>query len=275
MIDDLPSSLPAAHRDFLRRALETLGADPRIVGVAAGGSYLSNTMDEFSDLDLVIAVEPDAHAAVLAAAQSIAGTLGPLLAAFAGDHVGEPRLLICLYDAPLLHVDLKFVALPDVALRVEDPAILWQREGRLSSALAAGEARYPTPDPQWIEDRFWVWVHYGATKIARGEMFEAIGFLSSLRVLVLGPLGAQRAGVRPAGVRRIEAQAPALARKLQRTITTYDARACAVALRAAAELYRSLRDGSCGLEVRRGAEEAALRYLAEIERRIDAEQRRG
>src|SRR5258708_26006866 len=136
MIDDIPSSLPAAHRDFfLRRAVETLGADPRVVGIAAGGSYLGDTMDEFSDLDLVIGVEPDAHAAVLAAAQSIAGTLGPLLAASAGDHVGEPRLLICLYDAPLLHVDLKFVALPDVALRVEDPAIMWQREGRLSSAL--------------------------------------------------------------------------------------------------------------------------------------------
>ena len=275
MIEDIPSSLPAPHRRFLSRALDLLAADPRIVGVAAGGSYATNTMDEFSDLDLVIAVEPGTHAAVLAAAKSIAATLGPLLAAFTGEHVGEPRLLICLYDEPLLHVDLKFVALADVARRVEDPAVLWQRGRRLSDALARGEARYPSPDPQWIEDRFWVWVHYVASKLARGEVFEAIESLNFLRVAVLGPLGLQRAGLRPTGVRRVEAQAPALARALRSTVAAHDARGCAVALRAAAELYRSLRDGSPGLEVRRDAEKAALRYLDAVEQRIDAGQGRG
>jgi hypothetical protein len=267
MTDELPRSLPAAHRDFLQRALPVLARDARIVGVAAGGSYLTDTMDEFSDLDLVIAVEPAAHAAMLASAQAIAATLGPLLAAFTGEHVGEPRLLICLYDRPLLHVDLKLVALPDVAARVEDPAILWQRERRLSTALEAGRARYPAPDPQWIEDRFWVWVHYAAARIARGEIFEALDFLSFVRVTVLGPLALQRAGARPSGVRRIEVQAPAFADALTRTVAAPDARSCLTALRAAVELYRALRDTGGALVVRADAESAALRYVAEVERR--------
>jgi hypothetical protein len=267
MIDDVPSTLPDTHHRFLSGAIETLSRDPRIVGIAAGGSYVSDTMDEFSDLDLVLAIEPERHGEVLAAAKAIAAGLGRLLAAFTGDHVGEPRLLICLYDEPLLHVDLKFVALPDVARRVEDPVVLWQRGRRVSTALAAGRARYPQPDAQWIEDRFWVWVHYGVAKIARGEIFEAIDSLSFLRATVLGPLALARAGARPSGVRKIERQAPDVAQALAGTIALPDRAACLAALRSAVELYRSLRGVGDGLELRRDAEDAALRYLAETSRR--------
>jgi len=275
MLDHTPSTLPATHRRFLTRALPVLARDPRLVGVAAGGSYLSNTMDEFSDLDLAIAVEPDAHGAVLTGARDIAGSLGRLLGAFTGEHVGEPRLLICLYDEPLLHVDLKFVTLGDAAVRVEDPIVLWERGQRLSDALRAGEARFPTPDPQWIEDRFWIWVHYGSTKIARGELFEAVEFLSFLRVTVLGPLGLAQAGARPSGVRRIETLVPALARELRRTVARIEAHECASALRAAADLYRALRADDGGLARRVEAERAAMRHLEETERRIATPRRPG
>jgi hypothetical protein len=116
---------------------------------------------------------------------AIAASLGHLLAAFTGEHVGEPRVLICLYDNPLLHVDLKFVSLEDVCLRVEDPVVFWQRAGRVGHALIGEQAKFPAPDRRWIEDRFWVWVHYASARIGRGELFEAIDFLSFLRLNVL------------------------------------------------------------------------------------------
>ena len=72
---------------------------------------------------------------------------------------------------------------------------------------------YPPPDARWIEDRFWVWVHYAALKIARGELQESFDFLSYLRVFVLGPLGSVRAGRKPIGVRRVEDD-PELAARL-------------------------------------------------------------
>src|SRR5512137_1054707 len=126
-----PDSIPERHRAFLNSAVDILQGDPRIVGVAAGGSFLSDSMDEFSDIDLVIAVEEDQYHSVMGDRRRIAGTLGPLLAGFTGEHVGEPRLFICLFDGtPILHVDLKFIALPDAAKRVEDPCILWERGGR-------------------------------------------------------------------------------------------------------------------------------------------------
>lgn len=268
---------PPAHTAFLDRALPVLQADGRLVGVAAAGSFAAGTVDEFSDLDLVIAVEPAAAEAVSGERHRIAAALGPLVAAFTGEHVGEPRVLICLYageaGGPPLHVDLKFVSLPDVAARVDDPVVLWERDGRLTAALREGEARYPTPDPQWIEDRFWVRVHYAALKIGRGELFEAVDFLAFLRGRVLGPLILMEAGVQPAGVRRIETAAPARASELRATVAGHDRAACVRSLYAAAELYRSLRRslGSGRVVPNEAAERTAMAYLDAVAGSLPAE----
>jgi hypothetical protein len=241
----------------------------RIVGVAAGGSYLTNSMDEFSDLDLVIAVDPLQFDSVMADRRRIASSLGLLLAAFTGEHVGEPRLLICLYDGPpLLHVDFKFVALQDIVKRVEDPAVLWEREGKMTQALKKGVAQYPLPDLQWIEDRFWVWIHYGTSKIARGEIFEALDVLSFLRTTILGPLVLNSVGVRPAGVRKVEMMAPDYVRELQATVASYNPVDCLRALRACVELYRSLRSKMAPVNYGHAAEEAVMKYLSEVEKRF-------
>src|SRR5262245_20124880 len=95
------SAVPDLHAAFLRRAVEHFAADRRIVGLAAGGSYLDGSMDEWSDLDLVVVVEPDAYDTVMAARREVVAGLGSMLAGFTGEHVGEPRLLICLFGPPL------------------------------------------------------------------------------------------------------------------------------------------------------------------------------
>lgn len=262
--------LPLLHASFLREALPRLYADERIIAVAAGGSFLTGGMDEYSDLDLVVAVQPSAVLQVMQERKQIAATLGNLLAAFTGEHVGEPRLLICLYGPPLLHVDLKFVSLHDAATRVEDPVILWEREGQLTTVLQTTEAVYPVPDLQWLEDRFWIWVHYGAAKLGRGELFEALDFLAFLRSQVLGPLALLEQGSRPSGVRKVETQAPLYLLDLLRTTAPYERLACVRALQASVVFYQKLRQQLAPetLTVRTEAEEAALNYLNEIEERI-------
>lgn len=251
--------MPDIHHETANRIVAELSKDPRIAGVAAGGSWLT-AMDEYSDLDLVIGVYPEHERAVSIERRAIAEQCGHLLAAFTGEHVGEPRLLICLYGPPLLHVDLKFVALPDLQKRVEDPVVLWQRDEEMSGALTGTVATYPQPDLQWIEDRFWIWVHYGASKIGRGELFEAIDFIGYLRAQVLGPLLLARSGHRPSGVRRIEQLVPHASALLERTLCDHDRASCGQALLASIDLYRELRDGR-GVIQRRSAEEAAAGAL--------------
>jgi hypothetical protein len=265
-----PATLADAPRALLRQLVAGIHRTPGLVGLAAGGSFLSGRMDEFSDLDLVVVVEPSASDEVRGERQALARTLGPLLASFTGEHVGEPRLLVCLYGPPPVHVDLKFVTPDELATRVEDPTVLWDRDGRVRSALAAGTAAFPVPDPQWIEDRFWVWVHYAASKIGRGELFEALDLTAFLRAQVLGPLALKEASAQPSGVRHVEREAPARARQMQETVARYDPRDLVSSLRAAVALYRELRDraGFEELQRRSQAEAAALDYLDGVARRL-------
>lgn len=255
----VPNTALATHQSFISSALPRLMADQRLVGVAAAGSWAEDSMDEFSDLDLIIAVESKHLAQVMSERQSIAASLGKLLASFTGEHVGEPRLLICLYDSPLLHVDLKFMSIADIEKRVDEPVVLWERDNRLSQSFASNIGVYPLPDEQWIEDRFWIWIHYGTGKIARGELFEALDFIAYLRGAVLGPLGLLRTGCKPSGVRRIEQLAPALAEDLRGTVALYEPESCYSALERCTEIYRSLR--SATVTRSECAEEAAVEYL--------------
>jgi hypothetical protein len=259
---------PPHARPLAETVIAATQADPRIVGLTVGGSAATRTMDEFSDLDFVVVCRDEHQAGLLRDAPGFAAGLGPLLACFTGEHVGEPRLLIALYGPPPVHVDLKFVSDRDLDQRVEDGLVLWQRDGALDAALNRTAAVWPRRGPQWIEDRFWVWVHYGAAKLGRGELFECLDMLAALRGMVFGPLIAQARGHRAAGVRRLEQMAPELVPALEATIGDHTPHGCAAALRAAARLYRQLRGDDPALVRRTSAEAASLDYLTQIEAQL-------
>ena len=237
-----PASLPATHRALLDTIVSTLSQDPRKVAIGASGSYASNTMDQYSDLDLVIAIEPNDYDQVMCQRFQLVEDITGFIAGFTGEHVGEPRLIIALYEPDLVHVDFKFVSLEDAAQRVDDTQIVWQRDPRLAEIYKNSDYTYPAPTIQWVEDRFWIWIHYGTGKIARGEYFEAMEFLSFLRTTVLSPLALSQNNMTPSGVRSIETRLPVFAKKLADTIATPEKTSLVSAYRHCIALYLSLRD---------------------------------
>ncbi len=146
-----PSSLPTRHKQFIEQALPKLTEDSRIVGIAVSGSYADNSLDIFSDLDLVIAVEPNEFDSIMNDRIAIADGLGNMVAGFTGEHVGEPRVLITLCGPEALHVDFKFVKVEDASTLVDEPVILWARDSRLETALNQDEGAYPKARAQWID----------------------------------------------------------------------------------------------------------------------------
>ncbi|MFD6275939.1 nucleotidyltransferase domain-containing protein [Streptomyces sp. NPDC060209] len=236
-----------------------------MAGVAVAGSIAVGHPDVYSDVDLVVVVDDASFDDVMAVRLALIGSWTDLVAGFTGEHVGEPRLIIALVGPPLLHVDFKFVRASDFAERIEDPDVLWDRDGGLARSLAEHPFRAPSLDLQWIEDRFWIWVHYGATKLGRGELFEVIAFLGFLRDTVLGPMAAQRVGAPPRGVRRLESIAPEEARDLGATLCGHDVQDAGRAVLACVELYRRwLEDAGAAVERRNRAEELAVRYLHDV-----------
>lgn len=254
------------QQEFAEKAKRILETDDEVIGLAVAGSYLTNDLDEFSDLDLIIVTQ-----------QKISGDknlmldyakkLGDFLSGFTGEHVGESRVLICLFDNPLLHVDIKFVTLDEFKIRIETPMLLLDKQGLLQNAINHSEAKFPYPDYQWIEDRFWTWIHYALLKIGRGEYFEAYDFMGFLRMVVFGPLLQIKNGQLPRGVRKVETDlSPEDLAKLKSTIPTYDKQSLIESLRFAVLLYRELRTALFDNEVnlQDGTAEKVMNYFDEI-----------
>lgn len=236
------STLPDLHRSFAEQLKLKFQADSRIHSLLAGGSLIHGGFDIYSDLDFVVVVDPLYYDEIMAQRIEFAGTLGHLLHAFTGEHVGEPRLLICLYGPELLHVDLKFVTLDMLTQRVEEPAVLFTRDHlALEQQLAKYSAQWPDMTSEWFESRAWIWLHYAAVKLGRGELFEAIGMLSFFREQVLGPMLCRRANLPQRGVRRIEFHGLDPDGLLASTLATHDRDSVSIAIRKAIDAYITLR----------------------------------
>lgn len=253
-------TLPKAHKCLLQKIISFFSQDNRVLGIAASGSYAIDAMDRYSDLDLVIAIDPVTYNAVMESRLDLVSQVDGYITAFTGEHVGEPRLIIALYGPELIHVDFKFVDLPSAGQRVDDAKVLWERRNSLTNVYQNTAYSYPQPDIQWIEDRFWVWVHYGATKIGRGEYFEALEFLSFLRTTVISPLALRQHQLTPSGVRNIEVRLPEFSANLKTTVATPDKVALSRAFRNTISLYLELRSNE-RVNINHFAQERCIEYF--------------
>ena len=254
------------QQDFAYRVAEIVKRDETVIGLAAGGSWISREMDEYSDLDLLLITKEKVTGNKEQMLQ-YAKSFGDLISGFTGEHVGEPRVLICLYDNPLLHVDIKFLTLPELYDRVENPAVLFERNNQLSEIINSTNAVWPQPDFQWIEDRFWTWVHYACLKIGRGELMEAFDFLSFLRMTVLSPLLQVKNNKQARGMRRVETGLnPSDLENLKITIAQYNKISVIKALDNCIGIYKSLRRKlyTDAVQLQTLAEKRSLDYFKEI-----------
>lgn len=229
------------QKQFAEQAVQKLKHNQNVIGLAVAGSWVTKELDAFSDLDLIL-ITKEKIAGDKNKMLEYAKSFGHLLSGFTGEHVGEPRVLICLYNDPLLHVDIKFLTTDEFRQRIENPEILLDTDGQLKSILEESEPEFPYPEYQWIEDRFWIWVHYALLKIGRGEYMEAFDFFSFLRMLVFGPLLHIKNSNLPRAVRKVETLLPAndLA-QLQSTLPAYSRESLLNTLQNSVTLYLRLR----------------------------------
>lgn len=254
------------QKDFADKAVKIIEKDESIIGLAAAGSWINDEMDEYSDLDLIL-ISKENIAGDKDKMIAYAKSFGDFISGFTGEHVGEPRVLICLYDDPLLHVDIKFLTLPEFYKRVENPVVLFERNNQLSDIINSTKAEWPQLNYQWIEDRFWTWVHYACLKIGRGELMEAFDFLSFLRMTVLSPLLQVKNNKQARGLRRVETQLSLSdLENLKITIAQYNRESIIKALDNSISIYRSLRRKLYpdAIELQAKAEKRSLEYFKKI-----------
>ncbi|MBK7104562.1 MAG: aminoglycoside 6-adenylyltransferase [Ignavibacteriae bacterium] len=257
------------HKSFVNNVIDKVKNDENVLGLALGGSWITNEIDEFSDLDFVL-VTKNKIAPNKELMTNYAQQFGNLLNAFTGEHVGENRLLICLYDNPLLHVDIKFITPDEFYQRVENPIVVWERENILSNIIKNSEPKFPYPNYQWIEDRFWIWIHYVSSKIGRGEFFETLDAINFLRTNVIAQLLQIKNNSLPKGLRKAEKFFTTDDMgKLKLTISDYDKSSLIKSLEQIIFLYQDLRNQIFSQEInlQTQTEIRAMEYFNEIKNR--------
>ena len=254
------------QKEFANRVIDIVKTDSNVIGLAVAGSWITDELDEYSDLDLILITKKkiggDKEKMI-----DYAKSFGEFISGFTGEHVGEPRVLICLYDNPLLHVDIKFLTLPEFYDRIENPVVLFEREDQLTAVIKSTKAEWPSVDYQWIEDRFWTWVHYIASKAARGEYFECLDGLGFIRAKVLAPLLQIKSKTAVRGLRKVEKKLnlPDL-EDLKITVALYNRPSILKALDNTISVYRMLRRKlfTDAIELQAKAEKRSMEYLKKI-----------
>ncbi len=233
--------------------------------MAIAGSFVDGSPDEYSDLDLRVVLANGSFERVFPRREEFARACGPLVAAFKGEHVGEPQLLITLYD-DLVHVDYLFTELADAPKRNDGRKVqvLWQRDPGVSEKLSQPYTADPAADLAYMEARMWTWTWYIQSKILRGELWEAVSGLAFVRDEVLFRLLAMSQGMRYRGARFAEQIIGTHADAVARTLGPLDKGSVLEALRATVHLYIELADPLLeryGVELAHSARKTALSAL--------------
>ena len=254
---------------FVLKVSERVNSDERYTGLAISGSWVRDEIDEFSDLDLLVVCK-QGHLPDATDMRVFVESFDGLISCFTGEHVGEPNLLICLYELDrLVHVDFKFSLPEELEHRAYNSVVVSEQNSAITRIFESSEPTPIKPDPQWIEDRFWTWVHYAALRLGRSELHDLVNFLGSIREMVLGPLALHAKGFPPFGVRKIEKYIPEFAAVLESAIPGYEVGSCYSATLSCIEIYRQLRAPYLdNISVNRIAEDASIEYLTDVARRV-------
>jgi len=232
----------------LERAVARFRDDVRVVGLVVGGSLAHGAADFYSDVDLYVVVRDEAFDEIFAERDAIVGAVGSPLLGFDVDPIpGGSTDHIVIYEGP---VKFDFMYLKESDLK-PDPkwvgcAVLKGATDHVGDVVAHSEGLEPpqptTEDLLDLNQRFWIWCWYVFGKIVRGELWEALDGLHSIRSLALVPLLDWAAERHHEGYRRLERKTdPEAASRLMVTVAPVEPQALYAALQAEIQLFRSLR----------------------------------
>jgi predicted nucleotidyltransferase len=236
------------HRRLLDRAVARFHKDARVPGLLLGGSFVSGNPDFYSDLDLYIVVDDRYFLDVLAEKKPAASAAGRVLTGFVSDHLGPggDEMYIAVYDGPV-EIDFNYLRRSTLkpSWKMASRFILKDADGSVGEVIRSSAGLTPPPPSrealEVLHNKFWSWCWYVFGKIARGELWEALGGVHDIRERALVPLLEWDAGRPSEGAPRLESRVSdqSLAR-LAATVSPPDAAALYRALTVEIEMFREL-----------------------------------
>jgi predicted nucleotidyltransferase len=236
-------------RCLLERAVTYFQPDPRVTALIVGGSIAHNTVDSYSDIDLwIVAGSEEDFTAVFAEREIAAASIGEPLFRFIADHnpKGDQDYIV-MYEG-LTKLDFMYYRPSDMMPHVKwkECLILKDANGLAADIKAQSQSLLP-PAPSAEEllalnQKFWTWCWYVFGKIMRGELWEALDGIHSIRSLALLPMLAWIEGYSQEGYRRLESKLRNHKDLLAATIADLEPQSLYASLQAEMVLFIELRD---------------------------------
>jgi len=232
----------------LERAVARFRDDDRVPGLVLGGSLALGGADFYSDVDLYVIVRDEALDPVFAERDAAAQAIGSSLFRFTVEPVpGGSRDYIVTYPGPV-KLDLMYYRESEVepGPKWEDRPVLKDDCGSVAEVVSRSAGFGPErPAPEVLvelDQKFWTWCWYVFGKILRGELWEALDGLHTIRSLALVPLLDRAAGRPHEGYRRLERKLePRTSSLLTATVASLQPGMLYAALQAEIALFRELR----------------------------------
>jgi hypothetical protein len=265
------------HRNFVNKASLQLKDDPRFMGMAIGGSWIDHKLDEYSDLDIYLIMVEDFNPKI-EEKRAILEAFGKILCFYTNTNDENVTVSLFNFEPLLLHVDCKWIHLDGFRKRVENPTIIFEHGKLLSDCIDNYPSEgYELPDLNLNEMHFWTWVHYILSKIGRGEIFEAHGYLCEVRNYCLGPMILQKNGMSARRLRHLEKLPDDDLQKVLKTIPKKcNPKSCFDATLNLIETYKTLRDflASNDFIANIEAENACINYAQHIKQILKNDKQR-
>ena len=223
------------HQALLRKIIDAYGADDRIISIGVLGSIARGTWDKWSDLDLDIVTQADAHFDAAAAAHALCRELGCSDALIVGSGPEDVDVVL----PSLEQFSIRYHALGTTnAYIADDLQILVGRLDR-DEVLAAGVVHSRPPrHPETVVSEALRLAIYVDTAIRRGNMWQALRGLDEVRWRLHEVFALTHGHQRPAHA--VDAFAgPGLREKFARTIAQADSSSIMDALETTLDLLEN------------------------------------
>lgn len=187
------------------------------------GSLKNGNVDRFSDIDFALVMETDDQVAAHRDwVRGMVSSAGRLLVHFPATHLGMQNLLVSFLevDGVIVKVDVEILS-RDEFRSSPSGLVLHDPHGTLAALRQGAENGTAAWSPEEFADlhqKFSGWIWYTYTKIARGELLEAIDSLGVMRSRALLPCLQLVTDLPLEGYRRLEERlAPEALAALRRT----------------------------------------------------------
>lgn len=247
-MDHVPGlDLSSAHRALFERAVNYFRDDARVVGMILGGSLAHGLADAYSDVDLYVVADDESFDAVFEERDVAALTVGSPLLQFTVDPIpGGSRDYIVTYPGPV-KLDLMYYRESEIlpAAKWDGCVVLKDASGLMVGVRERSrDLAPPSPSSEELlelDQIFWTLCWYAFGKIMRGELWEALDGIHTIRSDAILPMLDWTAERPHEGYRRLETRlAPETIKRLEHTLGRMEAGALYDALKAEISLFRVL-----------------------------------